>query len=76
MEGGKPDALPSRGAGDSQRGTTFSSDRAVQGLPEVRSAPPPLSPTSLCSHLPLLLTLCPSPLISASHTATLFCVIN
>lgn len=51
---GAPDALPSGGAGDSQPGTTFSSDRAVPGLPVVKSGAPPHR-----SHLPLLLTLCP-----------------
>lgn len=62
MEGGEPDALPSRGAGDSQPGTTFSSDKAVPGLPVVRSAASPLlsllsSPSSPHPVPPNLLSL-------------------
>lgn len=42
-EGGKRDALPSRGAGDSQPGTTLGSDRAVPG-PSWGQERQPLSP--------------------------------
>lgn len=64
-EGGKRDALPSRGAGDSQPGTTLGSDRAVPGpswgqecqaLSPYISSPTPPPPR------------CPRPLISSSHT--------
>lgn len=48
----------------SQAGTTISSQRAVPGLPAVRSAaPPPLIFALICSPR------APSPLISTSHTA-------
>lgn len=62
MQGGKPDALPSRRAGDSQRGTRPGSDRAVPGLPEVSSTsrPSPRVPGLLSLfHTP------PSPVVLA-----------
>lgn len=68
MEGGELGALPSRGAGDSQPGTTFSSDRAVAGFPVVRSVASPLSLlSSPYSPHPV-----PPRLLSLLHTQTSF----
>lgn len=73
-EGGKRDALPSRGAGDSQPGTTLGSDRAVPG-PSWGQECRPLSPYISSPTPPR----CPRPLISSSHTRThhlILCFMN